>query len=190
MRALRWSVFVEGESDSTFVKSLLHHLSILSVDLEEIGGGISKLKRIRQQIQRRYDQGRSVAVILDADSDVVQRRQDLAQTIRELSLPISRSFLLPDDHGPGSLETLLQELATDDHRAVHGCFEAYKDCLEDLSPRYTLPDMKAKIFAYCDACPGVGPKNEERNYGNAQVWNLRAPVVEPLKGFLRGLVTE
>lgn len=144
MTTFRWTVFVEGESDIIFVESLLRHLNIPSVDLEEIGGGISKLKRIRQQIQRSYDRGRSVAVILDADSDIAQRRQDLSQTIEELSLPISRSFLLPDDQGSGSLETLLQELATDDHRAVHSCFEAYKYCLMNLSPRYSLPNMKGK----------------------------------------------
>ena len=95
--------------------------------------------------------------------------------------------MLPNDQDPGCLETLLQELAIDGHFAVHDCFERYKGCLTQLDGDYSLPGIKAKIYAYCEAC-GVEPRGTKRDYGDDEVWNLDANAVGPLKEFLCGLL--
>ena len=61
--------------------------------------------------------------------------------------------------------------------------------LKELNHQYELPDTKAKIDAYCDAC-GVEPRDAKRDYGNAEVGNLNAPALDPLKEFLRSLELE
>lgn len=178
-----WVVFVEGGSDKSFMVSLLQHLALSGIEVVPIGGGISALRQVLPRIQISHDAGRGVAYILDANADAGNRRVRLKRTLEELGLPLSPSFLLPNDQEPGCLETLLQELAIDGHSAVHDCFERYKECLTRLDGDYSLPGIKAKIYAYCEAC-GVEPRAAKRDYEDAGVWNLDAPAVVPLKEFL------
>ncbi len=183
-----WDVFVEGGSDKSFMVSLLRHLALSGIDVVSIGGGISALRNVLPRIQMSQDAGRGVAYILDANADVGNRRARLKRTLEELDLLMSPSFLLPNDQEPGCLETLLQELAIDGHSAVHDCFERYKECLKQLDGAYSVPGMKAKIYAYCEAC-GVEPRGTKRDYGDTGVWNLDAIAAAPLREFLCGLVS-
>ena len=183
---MSWTLFVEGASDKVFVEWLLGSLHVQTVRVVGVEGGVSHLRHVAPQIRRTHDEGRHVALLLDADTTPEDRRVELANEQHRLGLPVDRSFLLPDDTGPGTLETLLERMAPPQHQAVYGCSDAYEDCLRRLNRNYTTPGSKARIYAYCEA---VGAKTgQDKEYDNPTHWNPEAPALEPLRWFLRGLV--
>lgn len=182
------TVFVEGPSDKQFVECLLRQLNLAEIETQKIGGGFSKLQNVQNAILRERDNGRRIALILDADGNFDTRCDEVRDRVKELELPVDEDdfFLMPNHRDPGSLEEVLEQMAVGDHDAVHGCFEDYGNCLTNLKASYRKPDLKAKIYAYCEAL-GTEPKPDCRQYTDAGFWNLDAPVLDPLKKFLRGL---
>ena len=78
---------------------------------------------------------------------------------------------------------MLEAIAAEKHKVIHHCFSKYEDCLLDLPHSYTVPGLKAKIYAYCEAL-GIEPKPEDRDYADDQYWNLEEPALDGLKEFL------
>ena len=182
---MNWTLFVEGTSDQAFVQWLLRRLGVDNVRVAVIKGGVSKLESVANEILKNRDEGRRIAVLLDADSDVERRRNDLENEIARLSLPIERAFLLPDDTEEGELETLLEQMAPSSRQAVYGCFDEYEACLRNLDPKYKTPNRKARVYAYCEA---VGAKTgSDKSYDDSTHWNEAAPGLEPLRRFLRDM---
>ena len=183
---MNWALFVEGPYDREFVRWLLRHLGIDTVRVTAIGGGVSILESVANEILKSHNEGRRIALLLDADSNPEHRCDELATEINRLRLPIDRTFLLPDDQGEGNLETLLEQMAPSAHEAVYGCFDEYKACLRKLRREYMTPNRKARVYAYCEA---VGAKTGPvKNYEDPSHWDQGAPVLEPLRQFLRSLV--
>ena len=179
-------MFVEGRYDKAFVCWLLRRMNVGNVRVVDIAGGVSKLENVANEILKSHNEGERVALLLDANSNVQHRRDELASEIDRLSLPIERTFLLPDDTGEGDLETLLQQMAPAAHQAVYGCFNEYEACLRRLNREYRTPNRKARVYAYCEAVGAeTGP---DKNYDDATHWNPEAPGLEPLRRFLRGLI--
>ena len=181
-------MLVEGKADVVFVEALIEHTGMRGIEVEGIGGDYTTLRldAVQNMVSRANDEGRRVATVLDADGKPTKRRADLEALVSQEGLPVERWFLLPDDRAPGCLETLLEELVVPEHREVLQCFEQYERCLTGLDRRYGAPDRKAKIFAYCEAV-GAKTKEGERDYLDPSHWNLDAPGLLPLKGFLEGL---
>ena len=183
-------VFVEGDSDEVFLKCLLKHLSLPGVRTNVIGGGVSYLHTVKNNVHRRRDGGSLVAVLLDANSNPSERTTEFRRTRDELGLPIddSHCFLVPNNQDPGDLETLLECISVVEHRAVYDCFEVYESCLRtrSMSKPYRVPDQKAKIYAYC-AANRIETHPKERDYGDTNYWILEARAVRPLKDFLLSL---
>ena len=182
---MSWALFVEGDYDAVFVRWLFGTLDVEDVQLNRINGGVSKLHAVQNEIRKSHDAGRQVALLLDADTNPHSTRQQLAQEIARLNLPIERSFLLPDDVAPGNLETLLEQMAPAEHRVVYSCFDNYEECLSTPDRDYTTPNRKARIYAYCDAVGAeTGP---DKNYADAAHWDPAVPSLEPLRRFLLDL---
>ncbi len=181
-----WTVFVEGGDDKAFLDSLLDHLGKYNVRTEKMGGGVSKLSLIEPNISRARDRGNQVAVVLDADQDVAACRSCLLNVIRQNDLPVERSFLLPDNKKAGCLETLLEQIATSDHRYIYDCFDAYENCIDPSEHPYSLPNKKARIYAYCEAL-NIETNGTKRRYDDPSHWDLEVPDLDPLKRFLLGL---
>lgn len=185
-----WDVFVEGETDQVFLNCLLKHMSISHVRANVIGGGVTHLHVVENNIRRRYDEGSQVAILLDANSSPSNRRVEFLSTRDELDLPVADShlFLLPNNRNEGDLETLLERISVAEHRAVYDCFEEYENCLRrQAGPKpYVVPDRKVKIYAYC-AANGIEPRPPGRDYCDARYWDLDAGAIEPLKEFLLSL---
>ena len=134
---------------------------------------------------RANDAGRQVALLLDADTNPDSTREQLAQEIARLDLPIERSFLLPDDVAPGNLETLLEQMAPAAHRVIYTCFDRYQECLSTPDRDYATPTHKARVYAYCNAVGAeTGPR---KNYADAAHWDPAVPGLEPLRRFLLDL---
>ena len=182
---MSWALFVEGDYDEVFVRWLLGFLDVQDVQVNAIGGGVSKLRHAENEIRKSHDEGRRVALLLDADSDTESTREQLAREVRRLGLPIERSFLLPDNIGGGDLETLLEQMAPAAHQRVYGCFDQYEECLRTADRDYTIPNRKARVDAYCHA---VGAKSgPDKHYADVAHWDPAVPVLAPLRRFLRDL---
>ena len=182
---MSWALFVEGGWDEVFVRWLLGFLDVEDVQVHAIEGGVSKLRHAANEIRKSHDEGRRVALLLDADTDTASTRAQLAAEVGRLGLPIERSFLLPDDTAGGDLETLLERMAPAAHQRVYDCFDQYETCLRTAGRDYTTPNRKARVYAYCDA---VGAKSgPDKNYADAAHWDPAVPGLEPLRRFLRDL---
>ena len=182
-----WHVYVEGRADKRFLECLVSHMKLMDIDFRPIGGGISKLHKMRPQLQQSSDEGNRLGIILDANSDCQQCRSELTRIIENLGVRVEKTFLLPDDVRTGCLETLLEELAVRPHQELYNCFEKYQACLQLLNTGYELPDEKARVYAYCNAL-GIETHEKKRDYCDAKHWNLdNAPALQPLKQFLQSL---
>lgn len=177
------AIFVEGENDKLFLGAFLNRIGLSNFQLEVIGGGISKLSAAQHRIQRSYDAGKRIAIILDADADISGRRDEIEVEKARLNLPVNYWFLFPDNVRSGNLETLLEKIATERHKRIHDCFTEYQKCLQGICQNYNMPDSKARIFSYCEAVAN-GPKEKDRNYSDRRHWNLEAPDLDALKEFL------
>lgn len=180
-----WHVYVEGNSDKRFLECIASHMCIEGVDFQSIGGGVSKLRAMEQEMKRRGDEGKRLGVVVDANSDCQERRSELTEVIAEMGISVEKTFLLPDNARPGCLETLLQDIAVERHHEIYRCFENYEACLR--RDHYRLPDGKARVYAYCSAL-GIETHQNRRHYCDARYWNLdHAPALQPLKEFLQSL---
>ena len=150
-----------------------------------MGGGVQKLRHVANEIRKSHDEGRRVALLLDADADTESTRAQSMEEARRLGLPVDRSFLLPDNTGRGDLETLLEQMAPAAHRVVYTCFDQYEECLSTPDRDYKTPNRKARVYAYCNAVGAeTGPS---KNYADAAHWDPAVPGLEPLRRFLRDL---
>ena len=158
-------IFVEGNDDKVFISYLLRHLQIPDVLVSGIGGGVEKLHLVRNQIRRSYDKGRRIALILDADSNFEERRNRFGQKKVALALPIADDdfFLIPNHRDDGTLETLLRELAVEDHQAIYDCLGRYHACLHEANQAYCGVPEKGQVYAYCEAL-GIEPNPKDRKY--------------------------
>lgn len=186
MMSSQWQIFVEGPDDQAFLNGLLQHLSISNAHTSIIGGGVAKLPHVANEIRRAYDAGKLIAIALDANSDFASRYDEFEKQKENLQLPIARFFLLPNNEGPGCLETLLEATAISTHRVVYDCLDQYEICLQNHNTPYNLPNHKARIYAYCEAL-GIETRASKRKYVSSPYWNLDTPALEPLKQFLRAL---
>lgn len=176
-------VFCEGKSDKTFLDCVTRQMKIDNLEMVPIEGGVSHLHKVAPQIRRRHDEGRRVALILDANSDPVDRQESLDDALAQLELSVFDTFLLPNNRDPGCLEDVLEGLAVDDHRAIYECLANYEKCLMDCEPVYRPPRAKGKIYAYCEALE-IETRDRERDYTDDRYWDLEAAELEPLKQFL------
>ena len=83
-------VFVEGESDATFLKQLFCYIDFPETRLKPLGGGISKLEHAKPVIVRNCEETGRNAIIFDADSDASEKRRALLNEISRF-LPTRRT---------------------------------------------------------------------------------------------------
>ena len=168
-----FALFVEGINEELLFCVLLHRLGLSKFTIEKIDGGVSKLASAKPRMDRRRNEGKRIAVVLDADQDAQATLNEFEAEKKRLDLPVDvdRVFLVPDNRSPGSIETILEAMAPERHRRIHECFTQYRECLKEISPAYDLPNPKARIFAYCEAV-GNGPKERNRDFSVAAHWNL------------------
>ncbi len=178
-----WTLYVEGRDDQRFFECLMRHWKITSVETDIIGGGVSHIHKIEQNIRRRIDDGNKIAVILDADANFTNRYDEFQKTTSELTLPIDRFFLLPNNNNPGCLETLLEQICVSDHRVIYDCLNQYEDCIQTKEAMYEPPSLKGRVYAYCEAL-GIETHANKRNYTDNCYWNLDSPELQSLKSFL------
>ena len=134
-------------------------------------------------------------VIIDADTDIEARRADVLSWKQQHELEFEL-FLLPNNQDAGALEDLLENIINPNNHPIMDCWEDYEkelvklDILGRTPPPLTTPAKKTKIYGYLEALLGTSKhekeliKEKERDYENAQHWNLNAEYLGPLREFL------
>ena len=203
----RFRIFVEGDADKKFLSDYYHHLfqeKAPQYSINHTGdlkrdktGGYKKLSdeiNIRE-MRINTDQDGVNLVIFDADKDIEARRAELLAIKEEFGVEFEL-FLLPNNQDNGALEDLLEKIINQDNKCIFECWENYEKELakQEISwrtpPPLTTPAKKTKIYGYLEALLGESQaqknliKEKERDYENAQHWNLDAVYLEPLKEFL------
>ena len=187
---------MKGKEDKLFIEALIgFHFPNRKNDFEIIPtGGWTKLlspKGFNPQIKDFNDQGFKVLVIFDADTapggGFGKRLGDILEKKKEHSLEFE-VFLFPDNQSDGDLESLLEQIVNDEHRAILDCFKNYEECLTGLQ-HYQLPIRKSKIYAYIDAFPKSREEKEKFKKGNflfsnESMWNLNSTKLKPLVEFI------
>ena len=204
----RFRIFVEGDADKKFISDYYHHLfqeEIPKYSINHTGdlkgektGGYKKLSdeiNIRE-MRNNADQGGVNLVIFDADDDYKDRHQKLLAMKEQFEVEFEL-FLLPNNQDTGTLEDMLENIINPNNRPIFDCWENYEKELVTLDipgrtpPPLTTPAKKTKIYGYLEALLGESKshknliKEANRNYENAQHWNLDAEYLEPLKKFLK-----
>lgn len=182
--AKKFHIVVEGCEDSRFLKGYLNFLGkSLSDDCIKIVGGRGELAGQTQTMQENLDKGIPVLVIFDANSDYRKRRGEIKRVLvakisNDRNVPL---FLFPNNQSNGTVENLLEKIIISKHEDVFACFEGYKKCLNGCDHNYTLPDTKAKVYAYKEA---IGALQKKADQFDSKYWNFNHPALNPLKRFL------
>jgi hypothetical protein len=191
--------YVEGPSDCKFLQDVVKqwYNIVLSKDAVDVLNGKDSLdwefdKALTNNapsfITDQTDDIRSV-VILDADADPVQRRQEVAALAQKHSFDY---FLWPDNMLSGDLESILEQIYNPTHQPFFDCWRAYEQCLTGKGDYY-LPNRKGKIYAYLEALLAKSEMARKqagnirgRDFMNQDHWNLSPtqPTLQPLKAFL------
>ncbi|MBQ9666336.1 MAG: hypothetical protein IJV33_07685 [Bacteroidaceae bacterium] len=203
----RFRIFVEGDADKKFLSDYYHHLfqeKAPQYSINHTGdltgektGGYKKLSdeiNIRE-MRINADQDGVNLVIFDADNDIEARRKEL-EAIKEQYHVEFELFLLPNDKDTGALEDMLEQIINPVNQPIFKCWENYeKELIKQeipgrTPPPLTTPAKKTKIYGYLEALLGESKtqknliKEANRNYRNAQHWNLDVEYLKPLKEFL------
>ena len=200
-----YTIYVEGVADVRFLCQYIHHLFGVVVPNERIVmlDGWTNLKGTawQQRMRAITDKGGTNILIIDADNDIEARRSDVLSWKAENALEFEL-FLLPNNKETGALEDLLERIINPNNRPILDCWEDYEQELVQLDipgrtpPPLTTPAKKTKISGYLEAMLGESKSQKEmikevnRNYENAQHWNLDAEYLEPLKEFLDNNLSE
>ena len=202
----RFLIIVEGEADKKFFWDYFHHLfgeqapkdSIIHSGKDSDTGGYTKLKseEILQAMRKNTNQGGVNLVIFDADENPEARRKELLAIKDEFGVEFEL-FLLPNNKDAGELEDMLEQIINPNNQPVMDCWRTYEGELEKVRiptktpPTLTIPAKKTKIYAYLETLLGKTRsqkkliKDANRNYENAQHWNLDVEYLEPLKEFVK-----
>ena len=194
-----YTLYVEGIADVVFFKQYIQHCFGIAVPDEHIVNlegwtnlkGISALQRMRSTT----DNGGVNLVILDADTDIETRRNDILAWEQQNGVEFEL-FLLPNNKDAGALEDLLENIINPNNQPIFDCWEHYEQELVELDipgrtpPPLTTPAKKTKIYGYLEALLRETRSQKElikeanRNYETPLHWNLDSEYLEPMKLFL------
>ncbi|MEM7657582.1 MAG: DUF3226 domain-containing protein [Bacteroidota bacterium] len=183
---------VEGDADRTFLLDVIHSRFDLPFSAKHIltsngWTGVGN-QAIRNRMEANHDQGGQNVIIFDADDDCGQRTQEINELFR--AAPFSYAiFLFPNHQDPGDLETLLLQLLARDKQSINQCWDQYEVCLQESGLALSLPNRKARVYAYLsallDKTKQRKAKDRFRDYTNREHWQLDHPAIDPLITFLR-----
>ena len=200
------AIIVEGDHDSRFMRQYLGHLGFGSLlfdgnlkkidDADRVGkiivsktakggdGALIGKHALSSDVIDICESSDNVLIVADANSAFEGRLRKLRVTARKITEQTAadvKVFLLPDNKRPGVLENLLEDISVGNE--VYECLKQYEECLHNKNPAFNKLDMKAKIYAYCDA-RGIPADGKKREYRDKVHWDLNHPKLESLRKFL------
>lgn len=195
-----FNIFVEGLADARFLKQYVKHVFGEDIDDERLvilkGWDNLRTEASVARMRSMSANGGVNLVIVDADKDFQARKNEIENWQRSNGVEFVL-FLMPNNEDTGALEDLLENIINPNNSLIFDCWEHYEQELVQLDipgrtpPPLTTPAKKTKIYGYLEALLFETKSQKElikevnRNYENAQHWNLDAEYLEPLKGFLK-----
>ena len=194
------NIYVEGEADKKYIKDYIEFLFNIKVSNNKINetGGWTKIasnkgESIRNSMKKNTANGENNIVIFDADENPNQRRKDIEEWKTKFGLAF-KLFLFPDNKSQGELEDLLEHLIPDNNLDIFECWKNYENCIKTKSKTrkktLTIPAKKSKIYCYVETLVGTSNSEKEkikdrnRDFLNAEHWQLDSANLLPLKEFL------
>ena len=185
--------FVEGKSDSRFLIDYVFHLRNIKMTetnfIKIEGCSFELLAEQKSFFDLNTDdknKGTNI-LIFDANGDYKKKKAEILSWKEKLNIEFEL-FLFPNDSGNGNLETLLENISLPEHKIIFDCFDKYQDCI-GIKSNYTLPNQKARIYAYAEAVlskfQSEEIRDDRRNYLNTNLWKLDADYLNPLKKFIQ-----
>ena len=195
-------IYVEGIADQKFIIDYINY----HYDISMVKGKIGKTGRPQDgnliEIEGKdnlhaiaplldIDSGKNITniIIFDADSDILKRKQELQNFKNNYKVDFD-FFLFPNNKDKGELEDLLVKIINQENNNIFECWDKYETCIRNISTDMTLPNKKAKIYAYLEPFHGeTKPQKEKineanRDYKNKELWDLDVDYLTPLKIFL------
>jgi hypothetical protein len=181
----------EGQMVTTY---LLVEVTGDIIFISSIGGWKNLGSKQSFSIKQAREAGGKTLIIFDADEDPATRADALRQQVAA-DEPEPVLYLLPGPGQPGELENLLFQLVPSLHLPVMQCYDGYEQCLQQLvsngSVYYNTPSKKRRVYDYVNVMPLEGEqwerhhrKGGQKIFENADIWNLGAPAIQPLRAFL------
>ena len=181
-------LIVEGKADNKFLLDLSASLgTTLTKDNFVVTGGYCSnwVELNSSNIKKAQAENFNPVLILDANGNYGNRKADIDSQLLKAGLGGTPYFILPNNGANGNLENLLIHCTNPIHSSIMNCFDNYYNCLIG----YNQPDLKSKIYSYADALIPFADKKkakeENRDYNDANIWNLTTPELDPLKIFLQ-----
>jgi hypothetical protein len=187
----------EGIEEKRFFGTLLRHLGIQDVQVEQYGGkdGLRPFLQALPSIPG-YSELRVLGITRDADKSCRATYQSVEDALKAAGLkppatltssdtvfPKVHVFLLPDNTDAGMLEDLCLRSVSDDPGMP--CVEEFFRCIEQRAHRQ--PSNRAKAHAHAWLSSQVIPNKRVGEAAEADYWRYDHPAFDPLKGFLRSL---
>ena len=193
-------VIVEGQDEIRVFGSMLKYLNIPDMQVHEIGG-YSKLRQFLKTFRAlpEFALVRSLAIVVDADSNSINRARGIRDALSAVAMPIPSAplvvasddnlkviyLIVPHGHETGMIEDVCLGSVSAD--PAMECIEDYFECVR----RRGLPGprdvriSKARVHAFL-----ASRERPELRLGEAAevgVWPFDTDAFQPLKDLLRML---
>jgi hypothetical protein len=208
-----FKIFVEG-NDVKFLHDYVEYLFKTSLDGEKgkygnikksdkiiktdgwtvLNSAVNKGENLRRQMKENMDEGGVNLIIFDADNHFEQRQKEILDWKSKYDLDFEL-FLFPNNKDAGTLEYLLETIINPQNTPIFDCWEDFEACLQTKNTctnnPLTIPAKKSKIYAYMETLHGETDSEKEkvkdpnRDFKDANCWNLDAETLNPLKNFLQ-----
>ena len=191
-------IFVEGIADAKLIQDLVKSWysidltigkqgnEVVNPDIILVGGKDGIVAFSQTFLTNRILEIENI-IIFDAD---IFKEESTKFIQYAKTLPVNY-FLLPDNQANGDLETLLEQIITNENKFMFECWDDFINCLESSQvDALFLPSRKKKIYTYLELLLGEESSSQElkkergRNYQNPNHWNLDSPALQNLKQFL------
>lgn len=188
-------LLVEGKTGEWFFRSLLEHLGRGGTQIVDFGG-VSQLAGMIERVGSDpvfRKTGRRLAIVRDAERDAASAFQSVGHALEKVGLAAPAApgawsadrlavgvFILPDNLGPGMIETLCLAAETDERRACVGQFAA---CMEaqGVGSSRDKDTMQALLAIAGVGNPQVGAA------ARASYFDWSSPTFAPLRTFISAL---
>lgn len=191
-------------ADKRFIEQLIPHIFGVPIadncviQTEGYNNLMAEGKEIAyvNQMKMNTDNGGVNLVIFDADEDCEARRAEILDWQRRNGVDFEL-FLFPDNRTCGAIEDLLEKIINPENKVVMDCWEQYENSISGIRLAWkkgqalTIPAKKTKIYAYLEVLLGCSKSEKEkikeknRDYTNANHWNLNAAALTNLTTFLK-----
>ncbi len=190
-------VFVEGNDELRIFRALLRHLDLSNIQMQNLGG-IDSLRTSLRIFKNRpgFDAVRSLAVVVDADTNRDARSDLVRGALLDAGLPVpsqplqlasdgplSVAYLIVPHDNPGTMieDVWLESVRTD---PAMECVEGYIECLSQAGVTGPRAHWTSKARAHAFLASRNRPGLRLGEAADSDVWPLDHGAFDQLRSLL------